>query len=293
MDDGQGSRELESDQTDGSGGRSAGEHAGSPDRSSHRPKFIACAAAPVAFRLDEQLAKDRMSCLGVLAASITREISTPLTYVTLQVETLAAELCRAAGHDVPRGWRPLGKNGLAERALLGVAGTQRMRDVVRHISAFSGFNDEARLTEVDVATALHAAVEMGTSEHVLRVQVVTHCDDVPDVRANPRQLAQALLSLLITAAHSCEQGDPQERELGVRIRQQAAEVVVEVSDSRSGPNTKRSDTILDPFRSVSGEGNGSELGLSLCATVIASFAGRVLVGRGGGRFVVRLPCATG
>jgi C4-dicarboxylate-specific signal transduction histidine kinase len=209
------------------------------------------------------------------------------------VEALAAELCRAAGHDVPRNWRPLGKNELAERALLGVAGTQRMRDVVRHISAFSGFDDEARLTEVDVATALHAAVEMGTSEHVLRVRVVTHCDDVPDVRANPQQLTQALLSLLIAAAHSCEQGDPRERELGVRIRQQAAEVVVEVGDSRSGPNTKRSDTILDPFRSASREGNGSELGLSLCATVIASFAGRVLVGRGGGRFVVRLPCATG
>ena len=129
MDDGQGSRELESDQPEGSGGRSAREHAGSADRPSHRPKLIACAAAPVAIRLDEQLVKDRMSCLGVLAASITREISTPLTYATLQVEALAAELCRAAGHDVPRDWRPLGKNELAERAPLGVAGTQRMRAV--------------------------------------------------------------------------------------------------------------------------------------------------------------------
>ncbi len=233
-----------------------------------------------------------MSFLGVLAASITQEISTPLTYVTVHLQTLAAELCRAAASDVARDCPPLRAGELAERALLGVAGTQRMRDVVRHISAFSRFDDEARLTDVNVATALDMAVEMGNTERVLRVPVVTFCDDVPDVKANPEQLAHALLSLLIAAAHSCEDANPQGHELRVLVRQEVAEVVVEVGDSHCGPHTKRSDEILDPFLSARRKGNGSGLGLSLCATVIASFAGRVLVGRGGGRFVVRLPCTT-
>ena len=160
-----------------------------------------------------------------------------------------------------------------------------MRDVVRHISVFSCLDDEPRLTRVNVATALDMAIEMGNSEHVLRLRVVKLFDDVPDVEANPEQLAHALLSLLVAAAHSCEDGDPQRRELRVLIRREADEVVVEVGDSRSGPHTKRGDETLDPFPSVPRDGNGSGLGLSLCATVVAAFAGRVLVGRGGGRFI--------
>ncbi len=223
-------------------------------RSGRRPRLIAEPEAPVLRRLDEQLAQEGISCLGVLAASITEEISTPLTCVTVHLQTLAAELCRAAGRAVSRDKRPLRPDELAERALLGVAGTQRLRDVVRHVSAFSHFNDKARLTDVNVATALDMAVEMGTSEHMLRMPVVTLCDDVPDVKANPEQLAHALLSLLIAAAQSCEEADQQGHELRVMIRQEAADVVVEVGDSHRGPHTRRSDEILDRFRANAGKG---------------------------------------
>ena len=48
---------------------------------------------------------------------------------------------------------------------------------------------------------------MGKSEHVLRVPVAKHYDDVPGVEANSEQLAPALLSLLIAAAHSSEEAD--------------------------------------------------------------------------------------
>ncbi|MFT3917441.1 MAG: ATP-binding protein [Anaeromyxobacteraceae bacterium] len=123
-----------------------------------------------------------------------------------------------------------------------------------------------------------------------RVQVERDLEvGLPEVVADPDELQQVLLNLVLNASQAVDEGGR------VVVRAHAVSaggpgVRIEVEDDGPGVPEALRERIFDPFFTTRPDGTG--LGLAVCARVVASHGGDVVVGRGalgGASFAVQLP----
>jgi CheY-like chemotaxis protein len=109
-----------------------------------------------------------------------------------------------------------------------------------------------------------------------RARLVTQFEPVPSVQGNESRLCQVFLNLLLNAAHAIPEGDAQDHEIRVLIREgNTGEVVVEVRDTGMGMTPEVQARIFDPFFTTKAVGEGTGLGLSICHGIIDSMGGRI------------------
>jgi len=116
--------------------------------------------------------------------------------------------------------------------------------------------------------------------------------DLPETMADPYQLQQVVLNLLMNA----EQALLQERGQGkVKIKTRVADgnrIAMEVSDDGPGVPREIASRIFDPFFTTKPSGVGTGWGLSIVYGIVKQHGGEVTfenLSTGGARFVVELP----
>lgn len=130
-----------------------------------------------------------------------------------------------------------------------------------------------------------------------RIAVDRQIESVPLAQANPNQIQQVLLNLLINARQAMPQGG----RVIVRLAHDAASGMIEmtVRDNGCGIPPEKLRRIFDPFFTTkkgpdaSGKG-GSGLGLSACRDIIEAHQGRIRVDSTPGKgtaFTIKLPPA--
>ena len=111
-------------------------------------------------------------------------------------------------------------------------------------------------------------------------------DGIPEIVADPEQLALALLNLVLNACKAMPSGG----RLSVRARGDGQRVVVEVGDTGIGIRPEDLDRIFDPFYSGFGEGAG--LGLPLTRRIVEAHGGAIRASSRVGQgtvFTIELP----
>jgi signal transduction histidine kinase len=215
-------------------------------------------------------------------ADASHELRTPLTSILANLELLQASL-REPGRD-------------DEQAMIDSAlrSSQRMTRLVSDLlllaRADAGKRSAHRrcdLAEIAGDAAAEAAPLMGDRE--LRVEN----DRALWVDGNPDELHRMVLNLLDNAARHT----PPTSTVELRLRSEAGEAVVEVSDDGPGLDPKLRAQVFDRFVRGGGPadtatGPGSGLGLAIVSAVAASHGGSA-EGKesvsGGALFRVRLP----
>jgi signal transduction histidine kinase len=259
---------------------------------------------------------DRMASLGTLAAGIAHEINNPLTYVIANLELIEEEMPRliqeyAAGVQRGPSSRPPGErptlpadrpsstvvarlNEISARLRDALDGSERIRGIVLNVKTFSRASDDHR-TYVDVRSVLDSSIKVVTSEIRQRARLVKEYENVPLVLANPGQLGQVFLNLLLNAAHSIELEQPDANVIRVVTKKDGnGDVVIEVSDTGKGIPVEAQPRIFDPFFTTKPIGVGTGLGLSVCHGIVRSLGGTITVESEvarGSTFRVVLPAA--
>jgi signal transduction histidine kinase len=256
---------------------------------------------------------DRMASLGTLAAGIAHEINNPLTYVIANLELIEEEMPRliqdytAAVHritpsrpsDRPSSERPTSNviarlNEISARLHDALDGSERIRGIVLNVKTFSRASDEHRAF-VDVRSVLDSSIKVVMSEIRQRARLVKDYQNVPLVLANPGQLGQVFLNLLLNAAHSIEREEPEANVIRVGTRKAAnGDIVIDVSDTGKGIPPEAQPRIFDPFFTTKPIGVGTGLGLSVCHGIVRSLGGSITVESEllrGSTFRVVLPAA--
>jgi two-component system NtrC family sensor kinase len=221
------------------------------------------------------LRSERLASLGRLSAGLAHEINNPLTGVLLH----AGSLMDGLAQDDPR------------RATVQVVvdETKRCRDVVRGLLDFS-----RQRAPVLQTTRIGDAI--GRALSVMRPQADARgirfeadgTDDVPEVRADPAQLHQVLLNLLLNAVDASADGAI------VRVKARAAGdggAEIDVADEGSGIPAEQLAHIFEPFFTTK-EGKGTGLGLAVCWGILEQHGGTIRVVSEAGRgstFTVVLP----
>jgi signal transduction histidine kinase len=124
--------------------------------------------------------------------------------------------------------------------------------------------------------------------------VVTDFDSLlPDVEADPVQIQQVMLNLIMNALDSMETLSAAERRIIISTRSvKGKSAEVSVRDFGTGLPNDRPDKVFDHFFSTKTEGTG--MGLTIARSIVAAHAGTLGAENadgGGARFVVHLPAA--
>jgi signal transduction histidine kinase len=260
----------------------------------------------------------KLQSVGQLAAGIAHEINTPMQYIgdslmflddgiqslLAMVATYREALQRVADPqtaaalrqvEVERDLDYLRDNAL-EACTHARDGTARVAHIVAAMKAFS-YPDQRDQRPIGLRAALENTLIVARNEYRHIADVVTEFAEVPDVVCHPGELNQVFLNLVVNAAHAIEDVVKQRGGRGtiaIALRcEDAATVLVTVSDTGAGIPEAIRDRVFDPFFTTKDVGRGTGQGLALARTAIVDRHGGTIsfetrLGEGT-TFFVRLP----
>jgi signal transduction histidine kinase len=230
-------------------------------------------------RSRETLAQaEKMAVMGKLAASMAHSIRNPFTSVQMRLFSLSRSL--ELNH--------------AQKEDLGViaAEIRRIDTILQNFLEFSR-PPRLRMQPVSPSSVVDSAIRL--LEHRLRsYDVSVHChrpEPLPDVVADPEQLKEVLVNIMVNACEAIIRGgtiDVEERIITHPVLKRAA--VISLRDDGPGVPAALRGKIFQPFFSTKEDGTG--LGLSIAQRIITDHRGRLDVESGEGRgttFIITLP----
>jgi len=275
-------------------------------------------------RMELQLRQaQKLEAVGRLASGVAHEINTPVQFVNDSVHFLQevlgdltgllqqyAEL-RAAVLDGGSAEERARALAAAEQALdlsllqkripeamqRSIDGLGRIAGIVRAMKEF-GHPDETEMAPLDLNRAVGNTLTIARHEYRYVADVRTDLGELPEVRCHAGQIGQALLNLVVNAAHAvaeARRGEGPRGLITVATRHEGAFAEISVADTGGGIPAAIRDRIFDPFFTTKEVGRGTGQGLAIARAVVVERHGGELTfesdeGRGT-TFLIRLPIA--
>ena len=236
---------------------------------------------------DQMYHAQRLEALGTLAGGIAHDLNNTL------VPVLGLTKLMMKRH-------PENSREHANLATILQAG-ERARDLVRRILAFT--RKEAPIRKhVDLAPLVRDSLKMIRSSLPATIDIAEAIETVPPVLADPGQLHQIVLNLVVNAAQAIGHGmgtitvalraERFPLPLDDGIGPPVSCVALTVRDSGCGMDEATMQRVFEPFFTTKPVGEGTGLGLSVVHSIVAQHGGRATVesrvGQGT-RFDVYLP----
>ncbi|HZW08960.1 MAG TPA: ATP-binding protein [Phycisphaerales bacterium] len=219
---------------------------------------------------------DRLATIGQLAAGVAHELNEPLGNILgfAQLALRGERLPEEARADLDK---------IVRASLHG-------REVIRKLLAFAhqGPASRQRLSLNALVEEVVFLMEAGCEQPGIRF-VQRLAPDLPEIEADPVQVRQVLVNLVVNAMHAASAGGGV---ITVSTERGPEEVALGVEDTGCGMPEEVARHAFDPFFTTKEVGRGTGLGLSVVQGIVAGHGGAIEVrsepGRGS-RFTVRLP----
>ena len=224
--------------------------------------------------LEKQLVRaEKLGTVGVLTAGLAHEIGTPLGIIRGRAEVLLGKVTDpAVAKDLDSVIRQIDQIGTTIRQVLDFARTQpvEMRAVNPH-------------------DAIEAAVTI-LDWRIRQKELFVRLDSppgVPTIAADPDQLQQVLVNLLINACDACDKKGA--IRVGAREVEGGGAVLLEISDDGCGIAQEDLNAVFDPFFTTKKRGEGTGLGLPVASSIVRNHHGEIsLVSRKGEGTTVKI-----
>jgi two-component system NtrC family sensor kinase len=228
---------------------------------------------------------EQLAALGRLAAGVAHEIRTPLTSLKLFLESAEAEIEISPEYEQDF--------QVAMRQIERIEATiNRFLNFARSQEPIFSFIDVDRL----IGEALLVVRPRANQQETVVEVAIDH--DLPTIRGDRKQLAEALLNLMVNALEAmagrgtlairaCSVPSQSDQNFGTCIR-------IDISDTGPGIDDEYIPRLFEPFFTTKSSGTG--LGLSIVYSTIQRHGGEVKVRNmegGGITFSIFLPGLTG
>ena len=219
----------------------------------------------------------RLATIGELASGVAHEINNPLFAILALSEFLEKEL--EVGSRAHQRVRLIRETGF------------EIKEIVRGLLDFARENPQEQHL-LSVTTVVNQTVDLVRRTNAHKGVTIENTADASDslVRANPNQLKQLILNLLMNARQAMPDGGT----VRVDVRHTPAEAVVTVSDEGRGIEPAIASRIFEPFFTTRRDQGGSGLGLAISHGIARAHGGTLTLAASGARgtvFVLRLPLA--
>ena len=263
----------------------------------------------------------KLESVGELAAGMAHEINTPMQYVADNAAFLEEALYElvpacvdkrdASGlttthHTVGEAAGPTGENGESNSDTLLAEipgafsdlqdGIERVMTIVQAMKKFShpggGERTPQNLNELVTNTVIVSRHEW---EYVAELELELD-DSLPPVFCDPSDISQAVLNIILNAAHAITDSNTGTNDkgritVGTRLTEDWAEIII--TDTGTGMPDSVRDKIFDPFFTTKEVGKGTGQGLTMAnSTSVERHSGQLLVDSAideGTEFIIRLP----
>jgi len=218
---------------------------------------------------------EKLAGIGKLAAGIAHEINNPLTSV-LTFSNLMLEQCPP---DDPR----------YDKLKLMVRETDRARTIVRQLLNF-GRESVIKPVKININQPVTEITESLVAQEAFKgIELSLNlADNLPEVYADPAQVGQVVLNILLNAIHAIT--PPGSIDVSTRLANKSVEVIF--TDSGRGIPDEHLHKIFDPFFSTKAATKGTGLGLAVSYGIIKKHGGEISVESTVGKgttFIVRMP----
>ncbi|HKV48105.1 MAG TPA: ATP-binding protein [Candidatus Acidoferrales bacterium] len=210
------------------------------------------------------LQTEKMAALGRLVSGIAHELNNPLTTIMGYAQLLL-------GHGLSNSQLAEARNVYHE--------AERARRIVKNLLYFARENHPER-TRVDLNDVVERALALRSYE--LRLEnIAVICElaaDLPPTMADPYQLQQVVLNLLVNAEHAMLEARGKGQ---VQIRTSCAgagderRLRLDIADDGPGIDPGIASRVFDPFFTTKPPGIGTGLGLSIVYGIIHQHGGEV------------------
>jgi signal transduction histidine kinase len=166
-------------------------------------------------------------------------------------------------------------------------GTERIKKIVEDLKHFAHPGQD-KVQETDLNKELTSTLNVVNNELKYKANVVKELNDLPVIMANPQQLNQVFINILVNAAQSIEKMGE------IRILTKAVDgyVQIHISDTGCGISDENLSKIFDPFFTTKGVGKGTGLGMNIAYNIIQKHQGQIEVNSQVGQgttFIISLP----
>ena len=216
-----------------------------------------------ALDLEQQLRHaETLSVAGKLASGIAHEVGTPLNIISGRAEMVLGSL--PADHPAREDLQIIGEQIDRISAII-----RSLLDTVRvRKPEIQAVPAEPAVTGV-LALVEHLARRRGI---VLEAQVPA---DLPEVAADPAQLQQVLLNLLMNALEASSEGGRVTVEARATVHGGQPGVAVSVIDTGIGIRPEARSRIFEAFFTTKAPGQGTGLGLAICRDIVRDHGGTI------------------
>lgn len=220
------------------------------------------------------LHQEKLAELGRLTAGIAHEIKNPLAIIGYALELL----CRDAEMT------PF-QVEMAEQIELEI---ERLRTLTDGLLSFSSGREGCRRLVAlnDLLEEVLRLTRFELQRHAVTLE--TEFAELPLVAADPNQLKQVVINLIMNAV----QAMGGKGTLTLRTARCGDAIELSVSDTGPGIPAELLESIFSPFFTTKPEGEGTGLGLHICRSLIREHGGEILIDSppgAGATFRVRLP----
>ena len=225
-------------------------------------------------------AQEKQLLLSRLLARLAHEIRNPLSSLDIHVQLLEEDLAETA---------PQLKDKTASRLEIIRGELRRLENIVKHFLSLAG-PSSLDLQQVEVAKVVGHVCGLLRPEAAARgIEIVMKMhESVPLLTADPAQLTQALVNLVINAIQAVEGSG--RVEVSAHADETNESLTIEIHDTGPGIPIENQSAIFDPFFTTKTEGSG--LGLWIVQQIITAHGGVVVASNapdGGAVFALHLP----
>jgi PAS domain S-box-containing protein len=203
---------------------------------------------------------EKLSSVGQLAAGIAHEIGTPLNIISGNAEYLMMDLDK--------------KDTKMEELSIIIQQTERITKLIQQLMDF------ARDTQPSFElTDIHPLIEntLTLTRHQLKKYSILLDaklnSSIPKIIADPNQLQQVFLNIIINAIHAMPRGGTLSIEASLDHDNEAVQVLVR--DTGCGISKANLKNVFDPFFTTKEVGQGTGLGLAVSHRIIENHKGRI------------------
>jgi signal transduction histidine kinase len=209
--------------------------------------------------LENQLVRaEKLITVGVLSAGIAHEIGSPLAVVRGRAEQVL---------------RAIGTGPRAEDLRVMIKHIDNITSTIRQVLDFSRRQAIERQA-VPLETVVERAcslLEWKSEAKRMRIEVAIE-EDLPPLAADPDQLQQVFVNLLLNACDASQEGD--RVQVTARLTREGL-VQIEVVDRGCGIAPEHMNTVFDPFFTTKKRGEGTGLGLPIAASIVRNHGGQI------------------
>ena len=228
------------------------------------------------------LQSEKLAAIGQLAAGVMHEINNPLATISASVAAIQGSVREGSAAD----------GSVDEYLEIIDKEVDRCSRIVDSLLDFSRPKPTSKAPAALNAILENALFLVKHHRRFKRLAVVKQLDPTdPRTLADPEQLVQVLLALMLNAVDAMEGGGELMLRTG-RNPHRRDEVLLEVCDTGVGIPPDHQGKIFEPFFTTKPPGRGTGLGLSVCYGIVEDHHGRIEVESTPGRgstFRVLLP----